>query len=102
MNAQSKLLFMIGVFPLTATCSGQRPPDKKPLKHFAADIMKVDSILSTASHINKKRITNNPQHAVKCNNTHIGFELYRDKNDWKESPLCPLIYEIKRPNERDE
>jgi hypothetical protein len=102
MNPQSKLLFIIGVFALTATCSGQEPSDKKTLKHFAADILKVDSILSTVSHINKQKISNNPQYILKRNGAHIGSELKKEKDDWEEGSVCPLISEIRRLNERDE
>jgi hypothetical protein len=104
MNPQSKLLFMIGVFALSVTCSGQQPSDKKPLKHFAADIMKADSILSTTSHINNQKIPNSPPgplHNVKCKGSHVNFELNKGKDDWNECSVCPLISEIIWPNEKD-
>ena len=47
MNSQSKLLLVIGLFVITDSCFGQRPSCEKPMMHFAADIIKVDSILST-------------------------------------------------------
>lgn len=94
MNTQSKISFIIGVFAFMATCSGQQPSDKKPLKHFIADIIKVDSILSGASHINKKIITNNPRHIARCNSAHISFEFNKARDDWKEGSVYPLISEI--------
>lgn len=102
MNTQSKISFIIGVFAFMATCSGQQPSGKKPLKHFIADIMKVDSILSTTSHVNKQKFSNNPQNIENCHGSHIRFELNKGKNDWKECSVCPLISEIIWPNERDE
>src|SRR5438309_2158893 len=102
MNLQSKISFIVGVFLFMATCSGQQPSDKEPLKHFVADIMKVDSILCIDSHINKQKIRNNPIHNVKCDGTHIRFELNKDIDGWNECSVCPLISEIIRPNERDE
>lgn len=91
MNPQSKLLLMIGVFTFTATCSGQKPSDKRPLKHFAADIMKVDSILSNIS-----------LHQVQRNRRCIRIKLIRIPGEWKESSICPEVSEVKRPNEKDE
>jgi hypothetical protein len=102
MNPQSKLLFIIGILAFTATCPGQQPADKKPLRHFAANIMKVDSILSTTSHVNKKKISNNPLHFENCHGSHISFEFNKGKDDWKECSVCPLISEIIWPNEKDE
>jgi hypothetical protein len=102
MNLQSKISIIIGVFVFMATCSGQQPSDKKPLKHFVADIKKVDSMLCIDSHINKQKNPNSPEHNVKCNGTHINFELNKDREDWNECSVCPLISEIIRPNERDE
>ncbi len=91
MNPQSKLLLMIWVFAFTATCSGQKPSDKRPLRHFAADIMKVDSILSNIS-----------LHQVQRNGKCIRIRLIRIAGEWKESSICPQVSEVKRRNERDE
>lgn len=102
MNPQSKLLFIIGILAFTATCPGQQPSDKKPLTHFATDIIKVDSILSTASHVNKQKILNNSQRFENCHGSNIRFELNKGKDDWKECSVCPLISEIIWPNEKDE
>jgi len=103
MNLPSKISFIIGVFAFMATCSGQEPSDKKPLKHFLADIMKVDSILSSHSSVNKQRIINNPCHIVQGKTASMHFEFSRIRDDWNECAVCPLISEIIRPkNERDE
>ena len=91
MNPQSKLLIMIGVLAFTATGSAQEPSDKGPLKHFAADIMKVDSILS-----------NNSLHQVQLNGNSIRIQLTRIPGKWKERNICPAVTEVKRRNERDE
>jgi hypothetical protein len=90
MNPKSKLLNIIGVFVLTATCSGQNPSDKKPLKHFAADILKVDSILSNIS-----------KHQVQRNGKCIRIKLIRIAGEWQESSIYPEVSEVKRRNERD-
>ena len=102
MNLQSKISFIIGVFAFMATCSGQQPSGKKPLKHFIADIMKVDSILSIHSNINNQRMNSNPCHIVNCNSALVHFELNQGRDDWNECSVCLLISEIIWPNERDE
>jgi len=102
MNPQSKLLFIIGMFVLTVTCSGQLPSDKKPLTHFAANIIKIDSILSATSHVNKQKISNNLLQFEKCHGSRIRFELNKGRNAWNECSVCPLISEIIWPNEKDE
>src|ERR1700759_1418624 len=102
MTTPSKISFVIGVFAFMATCSGQQPSDKKPLKHFTADIMKVDSLLSDHSRINKQKSQNAPLHTVPCNEIHNHFELSKDRDDWNECSVCPLITEIIWPHERDE
>jgi hypothetical protein len=91
MNPQSKLLFIIGVFAFTATCYGQQPTDKKPLKHFAANIMKVDSILSTSSDLKRQKALFIPLNHLKCDKDRIRFELYNDRSDLKEESTCPII-----------
>ena len=101
MNPQSGLTIIIGVFALNTICFGQRPSCKKPLIHFAADMLKVDSILSAASEPCKKRISNIHLHDIKYNKDRMGIELTMGKSDGEET-LCPVISEIKRPNESDE
>ncbi|HET7000444.1 MAG TPA: hypothetical protein VFI33_04020 [Puia sp.] len=102
MNPQSKLLFLIGILAFTATCPGQQPSDKKPLAHFATDIIKVDSILSAASHVNKQKILNNSPHFEKCRGSNASYKLNKVKDEWKECSVCPLISEIIWSNEKDE
>jgi hypothetical protein len=77
MNSQSTLLSIIGVFILTATCSGQCPSDKKLFVHFAADIIKVDSIFS-----------NIQLHNLKCNKDSIRFESNPKGAIRKENPFA--------------
>jgi hypothetical protein len=91
MNPQSKLLFIIGVFAFTATCYGQQPTDKKPLKHFTANILTVDSILSVSSDLKRQRALFIPLHHLKCDKDRIRFELYKDRSDLKEESTCPII-----------
>jgi len=101
MKPQSKLLFITGLFALTITCSGQLPSDKKPLTHFASDIIKVDSILSTKSHVNKQKNSNKPLHFEKCHGSSVR-EFNKGKDDWTECSVCPFISKIIWPNETDE
>lgn len=91
MYPQSKLLFIIGVLAFTATSSAQQPSDKRPLKHFAADILKVDSILSNIS-----------LHQVQRKGNCIRIKLIRVPGEWKESSIYPEVSEVKRRNGKDE
>ena len=89
MNSQSKLLLVIGVFLFTATCFGQRPSCEKPIMHFAADIIRVDSILSTSSHCNRQRTSNIPSRSLPFDKSNIRLELKRGKGDWKGESFVP-------------
>jgi hypothetical protein len=90
MNPESKLLLVIGVFVITGSCFGQRPSCEKPMMHFAADIIKVDSILSTSFHCNIQRTSNVPSRSLQVDKGNIRFELNRG-NDWKEK--CHLSHD---------
>ncbi len=97
MNPQSKLLLVIGIFVFTAPCFGQRPSCEKPIMHFAADIIRVDSILATSSHCKRQRTSNIPTHSFPFEKENIRFELNRDKDDWKIEFMCPMTPERDRP-----
>jgi hypothetical protein len=86
MNLRSTFLLVTGVFLLTATCSGQRPSDKKIFVHFATDIIKVDSILSRSSQSKKQSISNIPLHNRKCNKESMRSELNQNEAIRKENP----------------
>ena len=77
MNSQSKLLLVIGLFVITDSCFGQRPSGGKPLMHFAADIIKVDSILSKSSNCNSQRNSKIPSPILQFDKGKIRFELNR-------------------------
>jgi hypothetical protein len=96
MNSGSILLLVIGVFVIIDSCFGQRPSCEKLMKHFAADIIKVDSILSTSFHCNIQRTSNVPSRSLQFDKGNIRFELNRG-NDWKEDAICPMIPEMDRP-----
>ena len=96
MNPQSKLLLVIGLFVFRTSCFGQRPSCVKPIIHFAADIIKVDSILSRSSHCNGQRTSNIPSRSSPFNKINIRFELNREKGDWNRESVCPVILEMDR------
>jgi len=73
-----RILFIIAILSFSAICSGQQPLDKKPSRHFAADIRKVDSILSVALDFNRQRALLMPLHHLKCPKDFIQFELYKE------------------------
>jgi len=79
MNSHSKLLLVIGIFVMTGSCFGQRPFCNKPIIHFAANIIKVDSILSRSSHYNLQRTSNVPSRSSRYEKGKIRFELDRPK-----------------------
>src|SRR5579863_579435 len=91
MKPLSGVLFIIGVFAFSVTCFGQLPSDKKPLMHFASDILKVDSILSTSSEFNRQRALFIPLRYLNCKKKPTQFELYKDRSDLKEESACPII-----------
>jgi hypothetical protein len=97
MNPQSKLLLVIGVFVFSATCFGQQPCREKSMKHFATDILTVDSILSTSSHSNKQRISNIPLPKLKLYKENTRFESNREEGGFKGASICPTITEMIRP-----
>ena len=97
MNSQSKLLLVIGVFVITDSCFGQRPSCEKPIMHFAADIIKVDSILSTFSHCNRQKTSNIPPRNLKYDKESIRIKLNNCRGDWKGEFICPIIPEMDRP-----
>jgi hypothetical protein len=88
MNAQSTLLLITGAFLFTATCWGQRPADKLPFRHFSADVIKVDSILSASSHSDKQRTSHMLLQNLKCSKNCIRFELKRNEAIGKENLLA--------------
>ena len=96
MNPQSKLLLIIGVFVLTETCSGQRPPCKEPMMHFTADIISVDSILSESAY-HKQRALRIPLRDLKSEKDSAHFELIRGRIKRKKGSVCPMIIETGRP-----
>lgn len=100
MNSQSKLILVIGVFLITGSCFGQRPSCDKAMMHFAALVIKVDSILSASSHCNIQRTSNVPSHRVQFDKGDFRFELNRG-NDWKGESNCPMISEMDRPKKYD-
>jgi hypothetical protein len=97
MNPQSKLLLVIGIFVFSTSCFGQRPSCEKLIVHFAADIIKVDSILSRSSHCNGQRTSNIPSRSLPFDKINIRIELNRDKGDWNRESFCPVILEMDRP-----
>ena len=97
MNSQLKLLLVISGFLITATCFGQRPSCEKPIMHFAADIIRVDSILYTSSHCNRQRTSNIHSPGLPSDKDNIRFELNRGKEDWKVEFICPMTPELDRP-----
>jgi hypothetical protein len=101
MNSQSNLLLVIGVFLITDSCFGQRPLLGKPIRHFATDIIKVDSILSIISHCNIQRTSNIPSPNQQFNNGKIRFELIRGNCDWKIDSISPTIPEMDRSKKYD-
>jgi hypothetical protein len=97
MNQQSKLLLVLGIFVFCTSCFGQRPSYEKLIVHFAADIIKVDSILSGSSHCNGQRTSNIPSRSLPFDKINIRFELNRDKGVWNRESVCPVILEMDRP-----
>jgi len=97
MNPQSKLLLVIGIFLFSTSCFGQRPSCEKPIVHFAADIIKLDSILSTSSHFNLPGPSNILPPDLPFDKGNIRFELKRCNGDWKGENVCPKIPEMDRP-----
>ena len=97
MNPQSKLLSAIGIFLFSTSCFGQRPSCEKLIVHFAANIIKVDSILSRSSHCTGQRTSNIPSRSIPFDKINIRFELIRDKGDWNRESVCPVILEMDRP-----
>ncbi len=97
MNPQSKLLLMIGIFVFSTSCFGQQPSCEKIMKHFAADIRTVDSILSTSSHNNKQKISNFTLPRLKFDKENNWIEFKRDEGVWKRSTNIPAIPEMVRP-----
>jgi hypothetical protein len=65
--------------------------------HFAADIIRVDSILSTSSHCNRQRTSNIPSRSLPSDKSNIRLELNRGKGDWEGEFICPMILEMDRP-----
>ena len=97
MNSPLKLLFIIGLIVITGTCFGQRPAKEKPIVHFAADIIKIDSILSNSSNGNIERTSNPPAHNFQLTEGNARFELRRGHCDRKGEIICPMITEMDRP-----
>jgi hypothetical protein len=86
MKTYSTVLLLTSMLVLSAICSGQHPSDKKPLKHFAADIIHVDSILSVASAFNRQRALLIPLHYLKCHKDFIRFELCKETSSVTRIP----------------
>jgi len=97
MNPQSKLLLVIGIFVLTETCFGQQPVSENTIMHFAADIIKVDSILSASSFESRQSTSNSHPHNLPCDQNNIRSELNKSNSDGKVEFICPRIPEMDRP-----
>ena len=89
------------------TCFGQRPAataeitghykhhgkEENCLKHFSADIVKADSILSASFFSNERRAPDIPQFNIKFCKDRIPSELNRDRVYWKAGSICQRIPE---------
>ena len=96
MKPQSKLLLAAGILVSTATCSGQRPLFQKSMMHFAAEIIRVDSILSGSSYY-KQIISNISLRNSEYYKDSIHFEIIRDETKQKRGSGCPMSIEMGPP-----
>jgi hypothetical protein len=96
MKSQSLLIFIPGLFISIATCSGQPPLCKKSMLRFAAEITRVDSILSLSSFY-KHRTSENLLYDVRSDKDSIRFEFIRDRIKQKRVSICPATTETDRP-----
>ncbi len=97
MNPQSNLLLVIGIFIFSTSCFGQRPLCEKPIVHFASDIIKIDSMLSTTSHCNSQRTSNIPSRSLPFYKSNIRFELNGGRGDSNGETACPVTLEMDLP-----
>jgi hypothetical protein len=96
MNPFSRLFFVPGIFMSTTICSGQQPLCKKSMLRFAAEITRVDSILSSSSFY-KQRTQESYLQDAGSDKDSLRFEFILDRIKQKRVTICPATAEADRP-----